>query len=912
MEQVSPVLDKIDDASCHALPSDEVLRRLDVTHDGLSTEEARRRLSQYGPNRLPEPPRRSALTRFLSQFRNVLIYVLVVAAVVTSLLGHWLDTAVIAGVVVINALIGFIQEGRAERAMEAVREILAPEATVLRDGVRMVIAAEEVVPGDVVLLESGDKVPADLRLLRARNVHIQEAALTGESMPVAKRVEAVAPEADLGDRVSMAFSATIVTSGQGMGVVTATGARTEIGKISGTLGGIEELETPLLRRLEGFGRWLSIVILAVSAAIFGFGMLVRGVGAGEMFMAAVGIAVAAIPEGLPAVMTITLAIGVQRMAARNAIIRKLPAVETLGSATVICSDKTGTLTRNELTVSTITLPGHDVIVDGVGYEPKGRFLQSGREIVPADDADLIEALRPALLCSDACIREADGGWLAVGDPTEAALVVAAVKAGLDQSAETAANPRIDHIPFESEHRFMATLHSSRSGEKFIVVKGAPERILEMCSTEMANGRPRPLDFARFCQRLDELAGQGQRLLAVATRPADPAQQHLDHHHMANGFTLRAAFGFVDPPRTEAIRAIQDCHRAGITVKMITGDHAKTARAISYQLGIAADDAVLTGRDIDATSDQDLRTAAEEVHVFARTSPEHKLRLVRALQSRGHVVGMTGDGVNDAPALKRADIGIAMGRKGTEAAKESSEMVLADDNFATIAAAVQEGRVVYDNLQKTLLYILPTNAGEALTLVAAILLGYAIPATPVQILWVNMVTSVSLGIALAFEAAERDVMARKPRPISEPIVNAAGLLRIFFVALLMVATALGLFVFDVSRGVPVEVARTSAVNMIVMAEVFYLFNARYLRESSFSLEGVFGSRPVLIAIAIVLLLQLAFTYTPFMQTLFDTRDLSVAAWARIIALGALVFVVIELEKAVQRSFNSRAEPELRRS
>ena len=882
------------------------MQRLEADHGGLASEEAERRLEEHGANRLPERVAKSALTRLLLQFHNVLIYILIAAAVVTALLGQWIDTAVIAGVVVINALIGFIQEGRAERAMEAVRNILAPEATVIRSGAHAVIPAEELVPGDVVLLHSGDRVPADLRLIRARNLQIQEAALTGESLPVSKRVDAVQPDASIGDRLSMAYSATIVTYGQGTGVVVATGPDTEIGQISSTLGAIEELKTPLLRRLEGFGRWLSVVILAVAAAAFAFGMLVRGMGAGEMFMAAVGIAVAAIPEGLPAIITIALAIGVQRMAARSAIIRRLPAVETLGSATVICSDKTGTLTRNELTVRTIALPERTVWVKGVGYEPNGGFEQHEEDIAVENDDELRNVLRMALLCSDARMRRSNDHWTVVGDPTEGALIVAAAKAHLDHATEDEAHPRIDTIPFESEHRFMATLHRNPAGERFIVVKGAPERILEMCSTERSGEAARPLDPDRWNERMDVLAGHGQRLLAVAAKPAEPGQEHLEQDDMSGGFALLAVFGLVDPPRAEAVHAIDDCHRAGIIVKMITGDHAKTARSISEELGIGRGGGVMTGRDIDEIKDEDLRSAAHNVHVFARTSPEHKLRLVRALQADHHVVAMTGDGVNDAPALKRADIGIAMGRKGTEAAKEAAEMVLADDNFATIASAVREGRVVYDNLQKTILYILPTNAGEAGTLIAAILLGYTIPVTPVQILWVNMVTAVTLGIALAFEPAERDVMRRQPRPLSEPIITRFGLWRIGFVGILMVVAALGLFVFDRARGLPVEVARTSVVNMIVMIEVFYLFNARFLRRSSLSFEGLFGSRAVLTAVGLVLLLQLAFTYVPFMQVLFDTRDLGLDEWRRILAIGLLVFLLVELEKAIRQRIYRNSE------
>lgn len=904
MDQIHAERGRADDRAWHALSAESVLDRLGATPDGLTSEEAQRRLADCGPNRLPEPPGRSALMRFLLQFHNILIYLLLAATAVTVLLGHWIDASVIAGVIVVNAVIGFIQEGRAERAMEAVREILAPEATVLRDGNPITIPAEEVVPGDVLLLHSGDKVAADLRLIKVRNLQIQESALTGESLPVEKHVAPVAVEAALGDRAPMAYSATIITYGQGAGVVVATGAQTEIGKISGTLSSIEELKTPLLRRLEGFGRGLSLVILAICAATFAFGVFVRDIPAGDMFLAAVSLAVAAIPEGLPAIMTVALAVGMQRMAAHNAIIRRLPAVETLGSATVICTDKTGTLTRNELTVRTVLLPDHDVTVEGVGYEPTGAFKRDDRQINVHEDRDLERALLMALLCSDSALRRTSAGWTVVGDPTEGALIVAALKAGLDESAEAEAHPRVDTLPFESEHRFMATLHRRRSGECFIAVKGAPERILQMCNAEHRGDELRPLDFESWCERMDNLASQGQRVLAVAARPAAPDQTHLDHEHMSGGFAFLAAFGLVDPPRSEAIRAIQDCHRAGVIVKMITGDHARTARAIGQELGIDAGAGVMTGRDLDATSAEDLRAAAQKVNIFARASPKHKLRLVEALQADGHLVAMTGDGVNDAPALKRADIGIAMGRKGTEAAKEASQMVLADDNFATIAAAVRQGRAVYDNLQKALLGTLPTNGGEALTVIVAILLGYHLPMTPVQILWVNMVTSVTLGIALAFEPPERAVMLRRPRSPSEPIITSFGLWRMVLVTVLMVATAFGLFLYDLSRGASIEEARTAAVNMIVVAEAFYLFNVRFLKESSLSVNGLFGSQPVLIGVGVAMTMQLVFTYLPTMNELFGTRALSPLMWLRILVMGLLIFLIVELEKALRRKLDDR--------
>nr|PZN88071.1 MAG: carbonate dehydratase [Pseudomonadota bacterium] len=890
--------------ACHGLSTAEVLEYLAPDASGLSTEEAQRRLEMHGPNLLPVQARRSALTRFLLQFHNLLIYIMIAGAVVTALLGQWVDTTVILGVVLAIAIVGFVQEGRAEQAIDAVRKVLAPEATVIRDGCRVRLPADQLVPGDIVLLRSGDKVPADLRLVRARNLQIQEAALTGESLPVSKQVAPVPADTTLGDRASMAYSATIVTYGQGTGIVVATGPNTEIGKISGKLASIEALKTPLLRRLDHLGRWLSAIIIAAAVATFAFGILVREFPFGEMFLAAVSLAVSAIPEGLPAVLTIALAIGVQRMAAQNAIIRRLPAVETLGSATVICSDKTGTLTRNELTARTVLLPDWDIFVEGVGYEPEGQFLQYGQPILPEEDEDLLTTLRAGLLCSDATIQKKDDGWAVVGDPIEGALVVAAAKAGLDQDAEGQAYPRLDTIPFESEHAYMATLHEGRNGERFIIAKGAPERILDMCKAERSQGREQPIDIVRWHERLDRLAAQGQRLLAVAMKEAAPDVSDIDHPDTQNGFVLLGVFGFIDPPRTEAIRAVEECYNAGITVKMITGDHASTARAIARELGIPTAAGVMTGKDIDQISDEELRKAARDVHVFARASPEHKLRLVQAIQAEGHVVAMTGDGVNDAPALKRADIGIAMGLKGTEAAKEASEMVLADDNFATIAAAVREGRVVYDNLQKAIIHMLPTNGGEVLTVIAAILLGYHLPMTPVQILWVNLVTSAALTLTLGFERAERDVMARPPRSASEPIITGFGLWRMILVSLLMAGPAFGLFVYDLSRGADLDEARTIVINLIVMAEAFYLFNARYLRESSFNFAGIFGSQPVLIGFSVAVLLQMAVTYLPPMQFLFGTTSLGLMEWARIIAICFAIFCIVELEKAVRRLWLNR--------
>ncbi len=890
-------------SAAHALDHGTVLRALGTAEGGLTAAEAAARLERFGPNRLAPRRGRTPLARFLLQFHNVLIYVLLAAATVTALLGHWVDTGVIVGVVVINAVVGFIQEGKAEQALAAIRRMLSLKATVLRDGRLRVVPAEELVTGDVVSIQSGDRVPADLRLLRVKNLRIEEASLTGESVPAEKRVEPVDGLAPLGDRACMAYAGTLVTYGQGRGVVVATGDATEIGRISELLAEVERIETPLLRRLAVFGRWLSAAILAVAAVTFAVGAFGRGYPLSEMFMAAVGLAVAAIPEGLPAIMTITLAIGVQRMARRNAIVRVLPAVEALGSVTVICSDKTGTLTRNEMTVQTLVTAEHWVEVSGAGYEPRGQFLQDGVPIEAADASDLVEVLRAGLLCNDAGLREHAGQWLIDGDPTEGALIVAARKAGLDPRVEAELRPRTDVIPFESEHRFMATLHHDHTGHGFVYLKGAPERVLEMCTMERAAGEDRPLRRDDWHACLGRMAARGNRVLAVAFRPAAPEHRELQFDDVGTGLTLLGLVGMADPPREEAVRAVSACRDAGIRVKMITGDHAATAAAVAAQLGLGG--TVLEGTRLAALDEATLRDTARAVDVYARVSPEHKLRLVQALQARGEVVAMTGDGVNDAPALKRADIGVAMGLTGTEAAKEAAEMVLADDNFASIVNAVEEGRTVYDNLRKTILFMMPTNGGEAGTLIAAIALGLALPILPVQILWVNMITAVTLSLALAFEPTEPGTMRRPPRPPRAPIFSRYFLWRTFAISLVIVAGTLGIFLWEQAQGASLEAARTAAVNTLVMFEAFYLLSARYLLAPAPPLAALRENRAVPAMIALVVLFQLAYTYAPFMQALFHSAPLDAAAWGRVVLVALTVYPLVELEKALVRAAGWRA-------
>ena len=834
----------------------------------------------------------------------MLIYVLLAAAVVTALLGEWVDTGVILAVVLVNAVIGFVQEGKAEQALEGIRQMLSLEAAVVREGRRQTIAAEELVPGDVVLLESGDRVPADLRLLSARNVRVEEAALTGESVPVNKGTEPVPADTLLGDRSNLAFSGTLVAGGQLRGVVVATGERTEIGRIGELVAGVEKLTTPLLQKIDRFGRQLSVAILGFGLLLFLFGRFVRGYSLQELFLVVVSFAVAAIPEGLPAILTITLALGVQRMAGRNAILRRLPAVETLGSVTTICSDKTGTLTRNEMTVGRVLTAERLYSVTGSGYLPEGEFRLDDRVAAPDEHPVLAEIGRVALLCNDAALSRADQSdeWALSGDPTEGALLVLGAKAGLDGAAERARHPRLDTIPFESENRFMATLHACPDGGRRIFLKGAPERVLAMCErVRTGDGAAGALDADAWRARTDALADEGFRTLALAAREAPAGQQELSLDDAAGGFTLLGIAGLIDPPRPEAIEAVATCQRAGIRVKMITGDHALTARSIGAQMGIGDGTKAVSGRQVEQATDAQLVELVREHDVFARSSPEHKLRLVRALQARAEVAAMTGDGVNDAPALKQADIGVAMGIKGTEAAKSAAEMVLADDNFATIERAVEEGRTVYDNLKKTILFILPTNGAEALMVISAVALAFAeLPITPVQILWVNMVTAVTLALALAFEPTEPGIMERPPRPRDEPILSGYLLWRIAFVSAVIAAACLWLFRWELALGATTERARTVAVNALVAGQLFYLFNTRYIVRASFGAARLLSNHVALLAVAALLLLQAIFTYAPPFQRWFGTAGLQALDWLWVLGVGLAVFVLVEIEKAVTRS------------
>lgn len=890
----------VPDTLWHTLKESEVHTRLETHAQGLSLEQAQKRLLQHGPNQLAQGRRRSAWTRLLMQFHNILLYVMMVAALITALLGHWIDTGVLLFAVVINAVIGFIQEGKAENALEAIRNMLSAHATVLRGGQTLEIDAAHLVPGDIVLLSSGDRVPADLRLFRARELRVEEAALTGESLPVEKSTNTQPADAPLGDRFGMAYSGTMVVHGQGRGVVVHTGRHTEIGRINQMLVDVQAQNTPLIRQIDTFGQMLAIGILIMCAVTFVLGTFWRGNPASDMFLMVVALAASAIPEGLPAILTVTLALGVQRMAKRHAIIRRLPAVEALGSVTVICSDKTGTLTRNEMTVQRIVSADHVYTVSGVGYTPRGEIMRDGQIVDLEVDHALALAIRAGVLCNDARLfRDEDQSWEVMGDPTEGALLVLGAKAGFSQDLGDQAWPRLDVVPFESQHRFMATYHRDAEDQPWIFTKGAPEVILDMCDHEMRRHGTGSLDVDQWRRMATDTAAVGLRVLALACKQACPKGDGLGFEDTRHGFVMLGLVGMIDPPRQEAAQAVRECHEAGIVVKMITGDHAETARAIGAQLGIGVGKPAVTGAEIGVMDDATLRRLVMDVDVFARASPEHKLRLVRAMQAAGQVVSMTGDGVNDAPALKRADVGVAMGMKGTEAAKQASDMVLADDNFATIVSAVRQGRAVYDNLKKFVLFMLPTNGGEALVVIAAILFELALPMTAAQVLWINLVTSSALGMALAFEPAESDIMKRPPRPPGERLLNGFFIWRVTMVSVLMMAGALGLFLWEYEHGTSLETARTMAVNAVVMCEMLYLINSRHIFASVLNREGLAGNHYVILAIATCAALQLAFTYVPWMNTVFGSAPLQPFDWVKIFAAGMLVFLVAELEKLVIR-------------
>jgi magnesium-transporting ATPase (P-type) len=908
----------VQDKPWHTFNAQTVMSELQATPSGLTHEQVAERQQTYGKNIYEAQEHSSFLKRLAAQVHNLLIYVLLAAALITLLIGHFLDAAVISAVVILNVFIGLYQEGKAEKSLQAIKKMLSPKAQVQRAGQLQTVDATELVPGDLILVASGDNLAADVRFISAVNLQIDESALTGESVPVSKTTSPVDKEAALGDRFCMGYAGTLVSQGQGRAIVVRTAMRTEMGRIGRMLGGVESTQTPLVQTMAVFSRWLTFAILTFAALLFGYGYGLIGLSAVETFMAVVGLAVAAIPEGLPAILTITLAIGVQRMASRHAVIRRLPAVETLGAVTVICSDKTGTLTRNEMTVQAVITAGNALSVSGTGYAPAGEASDDKQALVHFNftgniqdhTAQPIELLAlVCALCNDSSLsQDKEGLWQLSGDPTEGAMLTLAMKLGIDLPSIHEASPRVAAVPFESDHRYMATAHacSDANGSHIILVKGAPEKLITMAANQCgSDATDVALDTEYWHQAIETQAKLGRRVLGFAFKrmPGAVTQENIGQE--VKDLTLLGIAGIIDPPRQEAIESVDLCRKAGIRVKMITGDHAVTATAIANELGIGDGKSALIGAEIEKMSEQQLKDVVQSIDVFARASPEHKIRLVKALQAHQEVVAMTGDGVNDAPALKQADIGIAMGLKGTEAAKQAAEIVLADDNFASIVSAVQEGRTVYDNLKKTIAFLLPINGGESMAIAAAILLGVSLPITPLQILWVNMVSAVGLAMVLAFEPPEPDIMNRMPRDRHEPLLSRFLMWRILFVSGLFLIGIFGVYHATLAQGGSIHEARTMAVNALVSMEVFYLFSVRYLKSKSFTWVGVKGTPRVLVAVGSVILLQIGFTYLPFMQHLFATTALTPLQLLSLVGVGACVLLILEMEKLLLQKTDRRA-------
>ncbi|TWT84032.1 putative cation-transporting ATPase F [Planctomycetes bacterium CA13] len=888
----------------HHQSTEDVVSRLEADIDrGLGLLEIDRRLDRHGPNSLTQRVGETPLQILFRQFQQPLVYILLAAVALTLVLREWADAAVIFAVVIVNATIGFMQEAKALKAIDALSKIMNNEATVVRGGQPSQVAAAELVPGDLVLLQSGDRVPADLRLVRVKDLQIDESALTGESVPVEKHTDILAASTVLADRTNMVFSTTLVTYGTAAGLVVATGDRTEIGQINELIASADVLETPLVRRINELSHSLLKVIL-VLASLVAIAIMIRGESAVEVLLAAVALSVGAIPEGLPAVVTATLALGVSRLAQRHAIVRKLPAVETLGSTTVICSDKTGTLTQNQMTVCSIYTGGQQYGVTGTGYDPDGHMTSTLRDGDEATKVPVVvgeplsEILLGGLLCNDARVtQDDDDNWRVEGDPTEAALLVSAAKGGFVRDHEQTLRPRLDVVPFESQHQYMATLHRS-GGETTVYMKGSVEQLLPRCVSLFGGG---DLDVDETTVMVQTMAKQGLRVLALATKPMPSHQETLSHDDVQDGLQLLGLQGMIDPPRPEAITAVKACQQAGIKVKMITGDHVGTATAIASQLGLEGqrDEHTqslvgFTGLELEQMTDRQLIESAENAAVFARVSPSQKLRLVEALQSRDHVVAMTGDGVNDAPALRQANIGVAMGITGTEVTKEAADMILTDDNFASIEAAVEEGRGIYDNLIKFIAWTLPTNLGEAGIILVAAFLGLQLPITPLQILWINMATAVLLGATLAFEPKEPNLMSRPPRAQNDPILSRTMIWRTLWVGGILVVATYMVFAFKKSLGVDVDSARTAAVNVIVLGQVFYLLSCRSLRHSMFRV-GVFSNRWLWLGVVGMIALQLLFTYSPLMNRLFESAPTTWRPWALAIGSGLLLYMLVELDK-----------------
>ena len=878
----------------------EVLFILAVGDAGLDASEVASRQRCFGENKLPEEEVKPGWKRFLSQFHNVLIYILIVSALVSAGLEQWVDSGVIIGVIVINAIVGFIQEGKAEAALRSILSMAKTSCLVVRDAELVSVDSEQLVPGDIVSLQAGDKVPADIRLIFCKDLRCDESALTGESLPVNKQVAPVDADSFLAERFNMAYMGTLIASGAARGVVCHTALMTEIGAISNLVRHTELPETPLQKQLRRFAGQLSIAILVLSFSAMAFGMLVRQYPFGEMFMVAIAIAVASIPEGLPAIVTIALAIGVQRMAKNKALVRRLPSVEVLGSVNVICSDKTGTLTTNTMTVRSLVGTESTYRITGEGYGSEGDFYQlpANNPLQRGEASHAINrACLVAQLCNEANLTKASGEWQLHGDPTEGALLALAMKSGLATEESKHRWPRIDEIPFATEKRYMATLHQDGDGTCLLAVKGAPDQLLPWCSHQGLAGGREPLNLVYWEQALKEMARKGMRVIALAEKNFDTGED-LSHATVENGLTLLALAGISDPPRTEVAASIAQCKSAGIKVKMITGDNPLTAAAIGSELDLG-NNQVLTGAELDAMTAGQLKDAVREVDIFARTSPANKLHLVNALQQQGYTVAMTGDGVNDAPALRQADIGVAMGNKGTDAAIEAADLVLTDDNFDTITHAVSEGRTVYDNIVKSILFILPTSLAEAAVIIVAIVTGSSLPVTPAQILWINMVTTITLALALAFEPPEPGTMTREPRPATQGLFTYGLVQRIILVGICSAVVVFGLFTYYQQASGSVELARSVAVNALVMIEAIYLLNCRLLTQSIWSPAFFRGIMPAMLAIFGVVLIQLCFTYMPVMQKLFAVSALSLIDWVIITGSGLLILAVVEVEKAIVR-------------
>ena len=881
---------------------EQVLAQKNSCAEGLRSAEAAERLASFGPNALPEKKSKPAWLRFLAHFNDVLIFVLLAAAALTAVMGHWVDTLVILGVTVINALIGHVQESNAEKSLQGIRNMLSSNARVQRNGKHETLPTRDLVPGDIVILRAGDRVPADMRLIETHNLRVEEAILTGESTVVDKITDALQGELPLGDRTNMVFSGTTISAGGGVGGVTATGQDTELGHINQMMAGIEKHRTPLLVQMDKLGKAIFVIILAMMAALFVFSLALRDIPMGELLLSLISLAVAAVPEGLPAIISIILSLGVQAMARKHAIIRKLPTVETLGAMTVVCSDKTGTLTMNEMTVKAIITADCCYRVEGDSYEPQGNiYLEGSDEPVQVHAGSVLETyLRTIDLCNDSqLVQDARGLWGITGGPTEGALKVLAAKAKLP----SVATQLIAKIPFDSQYKYMATQQRIDTAER-VLITGAPDVIFAMCREQMTRQGTAPFDRQYWEDEISRFASQGLRMVAAACKPARAGSTTLTHDDLREGLVFLGIAGMMDPPRPEAIDAIHACQTAGIRVKMITGDHPQTAMSIGQMLGITNSHQAMTGYQLEHMDDGELAKAAVEYDIFARTSPEHKLRLVKALQDTGEVVGMTGDGVNDAPALRQADVGIAMGIKGTEVTKEAADMVLTDDNFATIASSVKEGRRVYDNLKKTILFIMPTNLAQGLLIIIALLAGNIIPLTPVLILWMNMATSATLSFGLAFEAAERNVMNRPPRKTGQHVMDGFAIWRVAFVGTMIAVAAFILEAWLAPRGHSAEFIRTVLLQMLVTAQWVYMINCR--RSEGFSLNtGLLRNKGIWLVSGVLLLLQLAIIYLPFMQTMFGTESLPLRYWFITLAIAIVMFLVVEVEKRLTRPLRKTA-------